>query len=101
MRCIEPDAFRRLEGVQKNEGLAIAPTGESIDVLRILGQRKDMDSLALQQLDHIADRLLANRPIFAEHPRRRSWLALMAEIETVRLREIGGAAWRAGVVRYG
>src|SRR3546814_18059340 len=28
MRCIEPAAFRRLEGVQKNEGLAIAPTGE-------------------------------------------------------------------------
>src|SRR3546814_9073338 len=41
MRCIEPAAFRRLEGVQKNEGLAIAPIGESIDVIRILGPRKD------------------------------------------------------------
>src|SRR3546814_10638519 len=85
MRCIEPAAFRRIEGVQKNEGLAIAPTGDSIDGLRILGQRTDMDSLDLPKIDHITDWLPANRSILEENPRSRSWIKLMAEMEHVSL----------------
>src|SRR5688572_5272240 len=63
VRGVEPAPFGRFEGVEKNKGTITTPTGEGVDVLRILTERKHPNTFGLEQPHHVRNGLFTEPPL--------------------------------------
>lgn len=67
---IEAAVLSRFLGVEENEGL-VQPQREGIDLSAFLGEREDPNTVRLEKVDHVRDRLLAETPLCANNLGRR------------------------------